>query len=203
MHVEDVLPPAFYPVSLNLAGRKCVVIGAAGDREAVEKEQALRDVGGAVTWLQNVDEVRDEDVADAFFVVSTPQDEALSARLRRLADRHKFLLCAIDQPKYGFVAMQAIVKAGPARVAISTGGVSPRVGGIMKAALQAALDATFARFMECLRAQRRRNRARYPAAADRREAMLRAADGFGITVDVTYPAWFREELEGFGPRVVP
>ena len=42
--------------------------------------------------------VREDDVADAFFVISTPQDAALSARLRALADRHRFLLCAIDQP---------------------------------------------------------------------------------------------------------
>ena len=32
----EVLPPAFFPVSLNLVGRKCVVIGAADDREAIE-----------------------------------------------------------------------------------------------------------------------------------------------------------------------
>src|SRR5471030_453706 len=72
---------------------------------------------------------------------------------------HKFLLCAIDQPMYGFVAMTAIVKAGPARIAISTGGVSPRVGGLLRRALAGALDATFARFMACLALQRRRNRA--------------------------------------------
>jgi hypothetical protein len=32
----EVLPPAFYPVSLNLVGRRCVVIGATDDREAIE-----------------------------------------------------------------------------------------------------------------------------------------------------------------------
>ena len=30
-------PPAFFPVGLNLAGRRCVVIGAPDDREAIEK----------------------------------------------------------------------------------------------------------------------------------------------------------------------
>ena len=43
--VDDPLPPhGFYPVSLNLVGRKCVVIGERTDREAVEKVAALRAV---------------------------------------------------------------------------------------------------------------------------------------------------------------
>ena len=125
---EDVLPPAFFPVSLNLVGRRCVVIG--DDREAIEKEAALREVGAHVVWLQDPRSVRDEDVADAFFVISTPQDESLSIRLRALADTHKFLLCCIDQPRQGFVAMQAIVSAGRARIGISTGGVAPRAGKV-------------------------------------------------------------------------
>jgi len=198
---EDILPPAFYPVSLNLVGRKCVVIGAENDREAVEKDHALREVGADVTWIRDYANLRDEDVSDAYFVISTPQEEPLAIRLRALADEHKFLLCAIDQPKHGFVAMAAIVKAGPARIAISTGGVSPRVGGKLRAALQGAMDSTFTRFMECLRTQRRRNRARFTESADRRGAMMAAADGFEIEINVKYPDWFVEELRGLGPTI--
>jgi len=198
----DVLPPAFFPVGLNLVGRRCVVIGQPGDREAGEKEHALREVGADVVRVEDVAALRDDDVANAFFVISAVQDETLSARLRALADRHKFLLCAIDQPKFGFVAMAAIVKAGPARIAISTGGVSPRAGGIMRHALQKALDATFARFMECLAVQRRRNRGRFAESADRRAAMMEAAEGFALDVHVTYPQWFIDELRTFAPQPV-
>lgn len=192
---EEILPPAFYPVSLNLTGRRCVVIGEPSDREAVEKERDLREVGADVRWLQAPGALRDEDVTDAFFVVFTPQDPILAARLRALADRHKFLLCAIDQPKYGFVAMQATVKAGHARIAISTGGVAPRVGGKIKTALQGALDGTFVRFLDCLAHQRRLNHARNPHdAVARRATMTAAADGFDVAVSVTYPQWFLDEL---------
>jgi precorrin-2 dehydrogenase / sirohydrochlorin ferrochelatase len=190
----DVLPPAFFPVGLNLAGRRCVVIGAAGDKEAVEKARDLREAGAVVTWLHDPDVVSEADVADAFLVISTPQDAVLSQRLRAFADRHRFLLCAIDQPAYGFVAMQAVVKSGPARIAISTGGISPRVGGILRAALQSALDAKFARFLAGLAARWRASRARHPADAQaRRETMMAAAEGFEMQVNVTYPAWFEEE----------
>jgi siroheme synthase (precorrin-2 oxidase/ferrochelatase) len=199
----EVLPPAFYPVSLNVAGRRCVVIGASDDREAIEKSHDLRVAGADVVWLTDPATVREADVADAFFVLSTPQDATLSAWLRELADRHRFLLCAIDQPAFGFVAMQATVSSGPARIGISTGGIAPRVGGILRAALQTALDDTFARFLACLAHQRRRTRANHPRdAALRRATMMSAADGFEVQVHVTYPGWFIDECARLGPHVV-
>ncbi len=192
-------PFVFFPVGLNLKERRCVVIG--DDREAIEKEEALREVGADVVWIQDAATLRDADVEEAFFVISTPQDEALSARLRALADRHRFLLCAIDQPRFGFVAMQAVAKAGPVRIAISTGGIAPRVGRRVREALQGALDGTFVRFIDCLNAQRERNRARLTTSAERREAMIEAAEGFALTIEARYPEWFLEELRGLGPEV--
>jgi precorrin-2 dehydrogenase/sirohydrochlorin ferrochelatase len=193
--IDDPLPPhGFYPVSLNLVGRRCVVIGAAGDREANEKEAALREVDADVRRITDASALRDDDVRDAFFVISTPQDEALSARLRALADEHRFLLCTIDQPRYGLVAMQAIVNAGPVRIGISTGGVAPRVGKILKESLQRALDATFVRFVERLAQQKRENRVTFANDAEaRRRAAIASADGFTLDVQVTYPDWFDDE----------
>ncbi|MGD0050430.1 MAG: NAD(P)-dependent oxidoreductase [Vulcanimicrobiaceae bacterium] len=198
---DDPLPPhGFYPVSLNLVGRPCVVIGPADDREAVEKAAALREVDAEVRWITDPAALRDEDVAGAFFVISTPQDAALSARLRALADRHRFLLCTLDQPRYGFVAMQAIVRAGPVKIGISTGGVAPRLGKAIKAALQRALDARFVRFVDRLATQKRENRDRLrddPVA--RRAAMIAAADGFDLDIAVRYPTWFEEEETTWHP----
>jgi siroheme synthase (precorrin-2 oxidase/ferrochelatase) len=186
----------FFPVSLNLDGRRCVVIGAKDDREAIEKEASLRESGAEVVRIYDPDAMRDEDVADAFFVISTPQDEKLSARLRALADRHRFLLCCIDQPKYGFVAMAAIAKAGFVRVAISTTGFAPRVGKVLKEGLQRAMDARFARFVGSLADQRLRMQSEHPgpeASALRRSAMIEAARGFRADVRFAYPAWFEHD----------
>ena len=184
---------AFFPVSLNLDGRPCLVIGAADDREAIEKTAALEESGALVRRIYDSDSVRDEDLDGVFFVISTPQDAALSARLRALADRNRFLLCCIDQPKFGFVAMAAIAKAGPVRVAISTAGLAPRVGKALRAALQRAMDEKFARFIAHL-AQRRANvQAAHPGPDDsaiRREAMIEAARGFRADVSFSYPPWF-------------
>jgi siroheme synthase (precorrin-2 oxidase/ferrochelatase) len=192
-------PYVFFPVGLNLRGRRCVVVG--DDREAGEKAEALHEVGADVVRVLDAAALRDDDVVDAFFVISTPQDEALSARLRALADRHKFLLCTIDQPRYGFVAMQAIVSAGPVRIGISTGGVAPRVGKILKETLQRALDAKFVRFIETLAAQKRRNRTLLAGELEaRRRAAIASADGFALDARVTYPEWFEDELAAAGPH---
>jgi siroheme synthase (precorrin-2 oxidase/ferrochelatase) len=193
----------FFPVSLNLMGRRCVVVGERDDREAVEKETSLRESGADVVRITEPAKLRDEDVIDAFFVISTPQDAALSARLRALADKHRFLLCCIDQPKYGFVAMAAIAKAGPVRVAISTTGLAPRVGKRLKQRLQKAMDATFARFIDCLATQKTRVKRSHPGTEQsvvRRKAMIDAAEGFDVDITFSYPRWFEDELEGMRPR---
>jgi siroheme synthase (precorrin-2 oxidase/ferrochelatase) len=180
-------------VSLNLDGRPCVVIGAGDDREAIEKSAALEEAGARVRRIEDPALLRDDDVADAFFVISTPQDERLSARLRALADQHRFLLCCIDQPKYGFVAMAAIAKAGPVRVAISTAGLAPRVGKALKNALQSVMDEKFGRFVQRLAELRERTHAAHPGLENskiRRDAMIEAARGFRAEVQFEYPEWF-------------
>jgi siroheme synthase-like protein len=169
------------------------VIGAPDDREAIEKSAALDEAGAVVRRVHDPRELRDEELDGVFFVISTPQDGELSARLRRLADRYRFLLCCIDQPAYGFVAMAAIAKAGPVRIAISTTGLAPRVGKALKNALQRVMDAKFARFIEHLAVARARTKAAHPGPEEsqvRRDAMIEAARGFGAEVRFTYPDWF-------------
>lgn len=186
----------FFPVSLNLDGRECVVIGAADDREAIEKSAALEESGAHVRRVFDPGELREDDVTSAFFVISTPQDAVLSERLRALADRHRFLLCCIDQPKYGFVAMAAIAKAGPVRVAISTAGLAPRVGKALKIGLQKAMNGKFIRFVEVLARRRAETRAQHPepqSSQIRRNAMIEAARGFHADVQFEYPQWFERD----------
>lgn len=173
-----------------------MVVGRADDREAIEKTAALREAGADVCWITVPEEFRDEQVAAAFLVISTPQDAGLSQRLRALADRHRFLLCCIDQPAYGFVAMAAIAKSGPVRVAISTTGLAPRVGKVLRDALQRVMDAKFARFIEALARQREAARAEFPEpeqSAVRRAKMIEAARGFEADVRVRYPDWFEAD----------
>ncbi len=186
----------FFPVGLNLIGRTCVVIGARDDREAIEKEATLREAGAEVTRITEPTLLRDADVENAFFVISTPQNAELSARLRALADTHGFLLCCIDQPQYGFVAMAAIAKAGPVRVAISTTGQAPAVGKRIKESMQRAMDERFARFVEAVAARKRRAAEEHPGEAGfatRRKMNIAVAEGFDAKISFKYPDWFNDE----------
>lgn len=180
----------FFPVGLNLDGRTCVVVGAHDDREAIEKTALLEESGARVRRIADPALLHDADLDDAFLVISTPQDAELSKRLRVLADNRRFLLCCIDQPAYGFVAMTALAKAGPVRIAISTAGLAPRVGKTIKEALQRAMDARFARFVERLGAMRERFAAEHPLPEQsplRRAAAIDAARGFEAEVVFRYP----------------
>ncbi|TAM58893.1 hypothetical protein EPN52_09645 [bacterium] len=183
----------FLPVALNVRGRRCVVIG--DDAEARAKAAALRAAGADVEWLRNPSQVGEHTLAEAFLVISSPRDEELSARLSAAAERARFLLCCIDQPKWSTLAMPAFVASGPVRVAISTGGVSPTVAATFRRALARALDARFARFMTLLQESRRRIRAAVIDERERRERLRESAAEFAIEVSVSYPAWF-ERAEG-------
>lgn len=180
----------FLPVGLNLDGRRCVVIGARDDREAVEKGALLEESGAEVVRVYDHWQLRASDLDGAFLVISTPQDERLSATLRELADVRGFLLCCIDQPQYGFVAMMALATAGPVRIAISTTGLAPKVGKTIKAALQRAMDQRFAAFVTRLGERREAVREKHPKPQDsalRRADALEAARGFEADVTFRYP----------------
>lgn len=180
---------------MNLEGRDCIVVGASWDREAIEKVEALKEAGANVRWISDVERLRDDDLKGAFFVISTPLDDVLSSRLRSLADRERFLLCCIDQPAYGFVAMQSVAKAGPARITVSSGGVSPAVSKRWREAIQRVLDDKFARFLHMLRERRNENRA-LEAAEARKQAGRDAAEGFEVDISVRYPGWFERAERG-------
>lgn len=172
-----------------------MVIGPSDDREAAEKVRALEEVGAKVRWIRSPQALRDVELAGAFFVISTPHDERLSSRLRALAERERFLLCCIDQPAYGFVAMQATVKAGPARITVSSGGVSPAVSKRWREAIQRVLDEKFTRFLQRLRERRNENRTLSDPEA-RKQAGRDAAEGFEVDIRVRYPTWFERTETG-------
>jgi siroheme synthase (precorrin-2 oxidase/ferrochelatase) len=79
------------------------------------------------------------------------------------------------------------------RIAIATSGLAPRVGKILKERLQAAMDERFTRFVERLGGMKLAMQREKPGpehAAERRAAMIEAADGFDAEIGFTYPSWF-------------
>jgi precorrin-2 dehydrogenase/sirohydrochlorin ferrochelatase len=133
--------PTFYPVFLNLTGRKCVIIG--GGQVAEGKISKLLDSGAKIIVISpdatqgicgfaergqiefELRKYQDGDLQGAFLVVAATNDTVVNQEIFEEAEKQGILLNAVDDmPRCSFIA-PSIVEKGPVTVAISTGGASP------------------------------------------------------------------------------
>jgi siroheme synthase-like protein len=128
-----------FPVALEVAGRRCVVVG--GGTEAEHRARALLDCDADITVLA-ADPVaglvdlerrggltlvrrpyRPGDLAGAFVVVAT--DPASTAAVFAEAGDRAVLCHAVDDPAHCHFAMPSVLRRGELTVAVSTGGRAP------------------------------------------------------------------------------
>lgn len=147
----DVRPPVTsfaFPVSLDVAGRRCVVVG--GGPLAAAKAQALAEAGADVVVVaatlsaalpEGVGHVprgyRVGDLAGAFVAVVSGEDDTDVAAAWREAERERVLLNVVDDVPHCHFAFPAVVRRGDLRVAISTGGKAPALAARLRRALEA------------------------------------------------------------------
>lgn len=192
--------------------RACLVIG--GDREAHDKARRLVDAGATVTvvapaltpamedwvranpshcgWRARGLEPGDLEPAP-WVVVSTEPDEALSASLYERAQRERFLLCCVDQPKYCTLVNLAVVEAGDVALGMSSGGVAPGLLRRLKEDLLAGLGEPFPSFVRYVAAVRDR-----APPGERRHHVADALAGFHVEVAVHLPHAWRERWRALG-----
>ena len=148
----------FYPVFLNLTGRRCVIIG--GGQVAEGKVSKLLDSGAKIIVIspdatQGIRDYADSgqieyslrkyqegDLNGAFLVVAATNDRVVNQEIFEEAERSGILLNAVDDmPRCSFIA-PSIVEKGPITVAISTGGASPALARKLREKLEVspALD---------------------------------------------------------------
>ncbi|MCI0438117.1 MAG: bifunctional precorrin-2 dehydrogenase/sirohydrochlorin ferrochelatase [Chloroflexi bacterium] len=133
--------PAYYPIFLNLKGRRCVVIGG-GDAQAekverlleceasvvVVSETATDEVAelaeqGKLTWIQR--KYQPGDLADTFIAISTAEDRQVDEQVAKEADERNVPLNVVDVTHLCSWITPAVAKRGPVTIAASTGGASP------------------------------------------------------------------------------
>jgi len=111
-----------YPVSLDVAGRKAVVIGAEAIRQG--KAAALAAAGAEVV-------VRDErewtpaDLDGAFVCVAASSDAAQREAIYRAGRARGVLVNVMDDVPHCDFAAPAVVRRGDLTIAVATGGRSP------------------------------------------------------------------------------
>jgi siroheme synthase-like protein len=131
----------FYPVYLNLKGKRVVVIGAG--EVAERKVDSLLGTGASVVvigpevtsrldWLAKEKRIklhrrdyRTGDCDGAALVLSATDEPELSRRVYQEASAAGVLVNTSDQPALCDFIMPAVVRRGAVAIAISTGGTSP------------------------------------------------------------------------------
>ena len=132
---------AFFPMLVNLAGRKCVVVGA-GSVAAVKIEGLLlcgADVvvvspratpaiqrlarAGRLGWRRKVFSRRD--VRGKFLAIAATNSSKINEAVFRACVARGVLCNSVDDPEHCDFIYPAVARRGPLQIAISTGGCSP------------------------------------------------------------------------------
>jgi siroheme synthase-like protein len=183
---------SYYPVYLDLRGRRTVVLGggalaeekargllAAGARVILVAAEATAGIAGlaaagALAWERRA--YRPGDLAGACLAIAAglaaADAETVSLEARR---RGIFLNSVDDVPHSSFIAA-AVVRRGDLTVAISTGGKAPALAVRLRERLERELGPEHARFLELAGTVRAPLAERHPDFARRRELWYRLVD---------------------------
>jgi uroporphyrin-III C-methyltransferase/precorrin-2 dehydrogenase/sirohydrochlorin ferrochelatase len=164
----------YYPVSLDLEGRPCTVLG--GGPLAAEKVRGLLRAGarvtvlaavaeaelrkgaalGEITWIER--DYQPGDLAGAWLAIDASGDDAVNAACRAEAEGERVLLNVVDRTVLCDWIAPAIVHRGPLQVAISTSGESPFVASALRRRLERDLGEEWGPFVLLVGEVRRRLR---------------------------------------------
>ena len=134
-----------YPVSLELTGRRCVVIGTGP--LAQEKVDGLIEAGADVVTLATY---ADGDLHGAFLAVVVDPDPELHARVAAEARAKGVLLNCMDDVPYCDFAAPSIVRRGDLRISISTGGKAPALAKRLRLKLTEEIDEAYGELVDLL-----------------------------------------------------
>ena len=136
---------AYYPIMLNLAGRRCLVVG--GGKVAERKLASLLAAGAKVTvispqWSEQIEAWRqagviqvvsrayaEGDVNGYALVFAATPDREVNAQVVREAAAAGSWVNAADRSSEGTFLVPSIVRRGKLVLAVSTSGASPGLAG--------------------------------------------------------------------------
>ncbi|HEY3376621.1 MAG TPA: bifunctional precorrin-2 dehydrogenase/sirohydrochlorin ferrochelatase [Armatimonadota bacterium] len=157
---EVTTPPPYFPVLLDLRGRRCVVIG--GGEVARRKVAALCAAQADVTVVAphvvampaGATVIRraflPTDLDDAMLVIAATDSAAVNAQIAAEAECRGIWVNVVDDPARCSLIMPAVVQRGALRIAISTAGASPTLARQLKDELEATYGPEYGDLVQLL-----------------------------------------------------
>lgn len=190
----------YYPIYLDLRGRRCVVIG--GGTIAEGKVKGLLEAEARVTvvspqltsQLQKLASrgliahvarrYQPGDLAGAFLAISATDDRAVNEQVWQEATERNItsaglsagLVNVVDDPPHCTFIAPSIVRRGDLTIAISTSGKAPALAVRLRQQLERTIGHEHARFLELVGALRAPLAARYPDFQQRKALWYRLVD---------------------------
>ncbi|MGA0894844.1 MAG: precorrin-2 dehydrogenase/sirohydrochlorin ferrochelatase family protein [Ilumatobacteraceae bacterium] len=145
-----------FPANLNVAGRRCLVVGAG--RIALRKAQQLVACGADVTVVApeaapGFDELgvtvirrrwQTADLDGIRLVITATGDRDVDQQVFDEADSRGIWVNSADDPDRCTFTLPAVVRRGPVMVTVSTGGASPALASWLRGRLDELLGPEFA-----------------------------------------------------------
>jgi siroheme synthase-like protein len=143
---------AYYPVFLNIRGKKCLVVG--GGAVALRRVEALLEHGAHVTAVSPcvTDGIRElaadgkvalvsekyqtHNLQGMTLVIAATDDPATNRRVAREAAGRRIPVNVVDAPELCNFIVPAVVRRGDLTIAVSTGGESPALARKMRVQLE-------------------------------------------------------------------
>ncbi len=156
----------FYPVNLDVRGRRCLVVGGGG--VGTRKVRTLCDCGAAVTVVSPVVSetlaemarsgnivwhrrgYRGEDMADTFLVFCATDNGELNRQMAEDARQHNVLCNIADRPDDCDFTLPAVVAQGDLILTVSTSGKSPALSRKLRQSLASQYGPAYAEGLRLL-----------------------------------------------------
>lgn len=159
-------PPIYYPIMLNLQGKKCIVVG--GGHVALRKVKMLLDCGADITVVSPKPHLgmvtlsekkaihlihRDYkvgDLMDATIAVASTDVREINRKVAHEAKRLGILVNVVDDPQLSSFILPSFFRRGNLTIAVSSAGTSPALARKIRSNLEKSLGKEYATLLSLI-----------------------------------------------------
>lgn len=166
-HHASRITPVYYPVLLNLKGKKIIVVG--GGKVAERKALPLLRSGAKVTVIspECTERLKKEnlrkhiqyvprrykkgDLKNAFLVIAATDSAETN---RKISEDAPYLVNVVDKPLLCNFIVPSVVRRGPLTIAVSTSGISPSLARTIRKELEGLYGHEFEKHLNYIKKMR-------------------------------------------------